>query len=265
MEESTAQWITLVSGVLFSTIGIVLAVAAGFGRRQRLKLAVEVKDAIADEQRTAWDLMLYRDTAAILRASTRPIPLLPLFPILWLMWGMTFIPTLPDVLRTALVICGWALLVFILVMTVVYAVLGRVRNRELDKLIASITAERDRYKAETERLNELSAVMKRKTTEAQLAQNQITVQTLYFSGAPLGEIRRAEDGAIDQLAALQSGNVRQRRRSWRLRRRWRLRFPARDRFGTFAELVQTHQDHMQDLADNVARPRDEDRASRDVI
>jgi hypothetical protein len=237
--------VTLVAALMGATVTLWL----GFGRRQRLRLAIEVREGVAQDQRFQWDEMVRRDVTAITRASYQPIKPGPLWIFGVLFSLASFIPGMPPAIRVTFQLLSIASTLTAGIAAFVYWRRVRTHRQDLEERI-------ERKEAEVERLEAQKA-----EAEQQLATLSHAVarrldwrsRALYVSGAPMALVRQSRTDM--DLSQLPEPETHFDLPSYRLRRRLRLVSPFRKRYdftgyqpstGNEAPGVYHHQDEASD-------------------
>jgi hypothetical protein len=117
---------------IVGVVTVVTTILVNFGRRHRLRLAIEVRDRIAKDQRTEWDWMIFHDAAKVVASADQPISAWPLFAIAWAIFATSFLPFLPNAVETTL-----AAIAVVLTLTAAVVHLGYLwrRRRRFNRLI----------------------------------------------------------------------------------------------------------------------------------
>jgi len=229
--------LTLVAAFLAPTLAAAVALASNLGRRQRLKLAVEIKGAIDESQVSDWNRMIRRDTAAVIRSSRSH----------WVVWSIYMVGAavaLAPALVTALLPyrreferSGLVLVVLSFVLALRFRLGRRKETQKESSEIAKMRAEIESQKSEQEVLKGLLEHLKERGSVGL----EFASRTAYDIGAPMQVVRRIrlldEDFKFAHLL-VDRDNFR-----WKVRRVTRRFSAARKQYGTVG----------QDLPDELKR------------
>lgn len=224
-----------VAAAAASAIGVTGTIGSSFGRRHRLKLAAEVRDAIGADQLPAWEAMINRDAEAIIALSRRPI--LPAFVSILGMSGAAF---------AGFFLHGWRVRIPVMILSwIVAAIAGwmfgwhsftlRKSKRDEDSRRAAQQArlELKLEKLKTERLRQETDDLRGQVVimaDFRLVQLAWSSSALYLGGAPMADVKRARDPMVG-ADSYPDPKLVSTSRSWRFRarlRRYSLRRRAYD-------------------------------------
>jgi hypothetical protein len=190
---------------IVGVVTVVTTILVNFGRRHRLRLAIDVRNGIPKDQQKRWDLMIFEDAANVMeRADDEPIPVWVIYVIAWAFFAAGYLPFISEAVQTTLVMIGTVLTVTggLVLLRYVRQRRRRIkrRNERLDE-IEDRMDQRDQELDENERrLDEKeSAISAREKRVEQLRRysHRLASYHVYVFGAPMRMVRDARVDPID--------------------------------------------------------------------
>jgi hypothetical protein len=189
---------------IVGVVTVVTTILVNFGRRHRLRLAIEVRDSIAKDQRTEWDWMIFHDAAKVMASADQPISAWPLFAIAWAIFATSFLPFLPNAVETTLVAIAVVLTLTAAVVHLVY--LWR-RHRRFKRLNERFDEIEDDLDERERKLDEKESAMDEKESaldaeeecleQLRLHAHRLASYAAFVAGAPMRTVRDARADPID--------------------------------------------------------------------
>jgi hypothetical protein len=223
------DWLTVIAAFLAPVLAAAVALVSNLGRRQRLRLAIEIKDEIDESQRDDWQRMIRRDTAAIIASSHGRLIYLSI-------WATGAAITLLVALvpafsryRSGLNALSVALFVIALAVAAYYQSGNARQDRRDARYMAAMRKEIESTRADTKRLQQETEAYKHRTSAAR----EWGARMAFDMGAPLSTFHRIRllrdaDTKANDLLLVDRDSF-----AWRYRAWWRRHFSrSRSMYGT---------------------------------